>query len=100
MTPQEPKGEQASADAGVQVAIRMLEHSMVAYGSDHKKGAACMRAINSLVKEFGQNEEKAQEIMPAELKTALMGPGGDAAAAGAAGGGGAPGAGAGAPGGM
>jgi hypothetical protein len=89
MTPQEPQGEQASADAGVQVAIRMLEHSLVAHGATSKKGKALTKAITSLAAEFGKDEDAAQAIMPAELKTALMAPpgGGGGAPEGAPGGG-------------
>lgn len=76
MTPQQPKGEQASADASVQVAIRMLEHSLVAHGSHSEKGKAIMTSLTHLAKAFGKDEDKAQEIMPAEVKTALMAPSG------------------------
>jgi hypothetical protein len=77
MTPQEPKGEQASTDAGVQVSIRMLERSLVAHGSTTEKGKAIQKALLALTKAFGHDEDKAQAIMPAEVKTALMGPGGE-----------------------
>jgi ATP-dependent Clp protease adapter protein ClpS len=84
MTPQEPKGEQASADAGVQVAIRMLEHSLVAHGATTDKGKALNRVIGILAKAFGKTEDEAQQIMPAELKSALMAPGGEPGPVGAA----------------
>lgn len=93
MTPQEPKGEQASADAGMQVAMRMIEHTLAAYlqsehGSRSDKAKACMRSLEVLTKAFGKDEDQAQSIMPAELKSALLAPaGGDA---GPATGGGAP----------
>ena len=56
MTPQEPKGEQAQADAAVQVSIRMLEHSLVAHGSGTPKGKAIMHALSGLTKAFGKDE--------------------------------------------
>lgn len=77
MTPQENKGEQASADAGVQVAIRMLEHSLVAHGSTSEKGKVLTRCLASLARAFGRDEDQAQSIMPAELKTALLAPAGE-----------------------
>lgn len=86
LTPQQPKGEQASADASVQVALRMLEHSLAAHGSKTEKGQAIMKAIVALTKGFGHDEEKAQAIMPAEIKTALMAPGGGAEGGGPPGG--------------
>lgn len=84
MTPQEPKGEQASADAGVQVAIRMLEHSLVAHGATSEKGKALTKCISTLARAFGKDEDQAQAIMPAELKSALMGPPGEPGPVGAA----------------
>jgi hypothetical protein len=98
MTPQQPKGEEASAHAKIQVAIRLLEEQLVALGSTSKSGKAVMKALHTLASEFGQSEDKAQAIMPAELKSALLAPAGGEA--GPPGGGAAPppgGAGAGAP---
>lgn len=77
LTPEEPKGEQASADAGVMVALRMLERSLVAHGSHSAKGKAINKAITSLVTAFGKDEDNSMAIMPAEVKTALMAPAGD-----------------------
>lgn len=77
MTPQQPKGEQASADAGVMIAIRLLERAVVAHGSESKKGRSISRAIQTLVHEFGREEDQSLEIMPAEVKTALMAPAGE-----------------------
>jgi len=71
-TPQQPKGEQAKADSQVMVALRILEHALVAHGSHTPKGGAIQKAIAMLTKQFGQSEDQAQEIMPNELKTALM----------------------------
>jgi hypothetical protein len=94
-TPQQPKGEQASADAGVQVALRLLERAMVAHGSGSPKGKALQKCIATITKEYGAEEEKSQSLMPNEVKTALMGPSGSAGggpqslAGGAADGGGA-----------
>lgn len=77
MTPQEPKGEQASADAGVMIAVRLLERAVVAHGSESKKGQALSKVVASLVKVMGREEERSLEIMPAEIKTALMAPAGE-----------------------
>lgn len=81
MTPQQPKGEQKSADAKVAMARRLLEESMVAHGQgDGVKGEkykAILKAITALVTGFGKSEDEAQSIMPAEMKTALLAPGGE-----------------------
>lgn len=75
-TPQQPKGEQASADASVQVALRMLERALVAHGAESEKGRAITRAIISITKAFGHDEDKAQSLLPAEVRSALLAPGG------------------------
>jgi hypothetical protein len=72
MAPQAPRGDQASADAKVQVALRILEDGLVAYRSGTSKGRAIMRALSALTREFGGDEDNAQRVMPAELKSALM----------------------------
>ncbi len=87
-TPQEPRGQQAGAKVSVQVALKLLEQSLVPFGSGSQEGGAIMKAITALTKAFGRDEEKSKELMPAELKQALMGPGG---APGAPPGGGPPG---------
>jgi hypothetical protein len=84
MTPQEPKGEQASASAAVQVARRMLEHSLVAYGADSKEGKAIMKAIHAITGAFAMKEDEGNQLMPAELKTALTAPAGEPGPIGAA----------------
>jgi hypothetical protein len=58
------------------VALRMLEHSLVAHGSTSPKGKALSKAINSIASAFGKTEDESLQIMPAELKTALMAPAG------------------------
>jgi hypothetical protein len=77
MTPQEPKGEQASADAGVMIAIRLLERALVAHGSKSEKGQAIHGCIGKLTKAFSADEDQSLSIMPAEVKTALMAPSGE-----------------------
>jgi hypothetical protein len=94
MTPQQPKGEQASAEAGIQVARRLLERALVAHGSHTPKGAAIMKALTGLAGAFGKDEDKSTAIMPSEIKSALMQPAGQPGPAPAGAGGGAPGAGA------
>lgn len=54
----------------------MLERAMVAHGSGSPKGKVIQKAIAAITKEFGDKEEQSTEIMPAEVKTALMAPSG------------------------
>lgn len=72
MAPQSPRGDQASADAKIQVAIRTLEDAFSVYRSHTKQGRALMKAMSALTREFGPNEEISQRPMAAELKAALM----------------------------
>jgi hypothetical protein len=77
MTPQQPKGEQATADAGIKVAVRLLERALVAHGSDSEKGGAILKSLSALGKAFGREEDQSLDIMPSEVKTALMAPAGE-----------------------
>jgi hypothetical protein len=72
MTPQKPKGQQAGASAAVNVARKLLEQSLVSFGSDSEEGAAVLKAIHALAKGFARDEENSQSLMPAELKSALL----------------------------
>ena len=72
LTPQKPKGQQAGAAAQVNVARKLLEQSLVSFGSDSEEGAAVLKAIHALAKGFAKDEESSQALMPAELKSALM----------------------------
>lgn len=74
LTPEDNKGEKASAAAGVQIARRMLEHALVAFGSETPQGKACHECIGKLAKAFAMSEDQSESIMPAELKSALMAP--------------------------
>jgi hypothetical protein len=54
------------------MAMRLLEDAMLAYGASSSKGRETLRALAALVKGHGRDEDRAQAIMPAELKSALM----------------------------
>lgn len=85
LTPQKPKGQQAGASTQVNVARKLLEQSLVAFGSDSEEGKAVLKAIHALAKGFAREEEQSQSLMPAELKSALLaGPGAGPAPQGAA----------------
>jgi len=71
-TPQQPKGDQASAASKIQIVRKMLEQALVSFGSDSKEGKAVMKALTSLTAAFSKSEESAGEIVPAEHKNALL----------------------------
>lgn len=72
LTPQASRGDDAQAEAQVQVALRILETALVKMGSTTARGKAIMKGITALVKEFGRDEDRAQQILPAELKSAML----------------------------
>ena len=72
MSPQAPRGDEASADAKVQVAMRILEDALVKYRSNTEKGKAILKMITAGARTFGRGEDHAQQILPAELKSALL----------------------------
>src|ERR1700691_5367880 len=71
MTPQQPKGQQASGKAKVMIAIHILKTSMVhlGLGEDFQ---AVLDAVKTLTKKFGKTEEDSKQIMPAEIMQAMM----------------------------
>lgn len=72
MSPQKPRGDQAQGKAKLQMAIRIMEDALPKLGSDSAEGKAVLKAITALVKVTGPDEERSQQILPAELKSALM----------------------------
>jgi len=73
MTPQPPDGQTANAKVDVLMGIKMLERGIPAFGSTSKEGRALMKAVLALTKEFGADEEKSEELMPAEIRQLLQG---------------------------
>lgn len=76
MSPQTPRGDEAQADSQIQIAMRILEQALTKYRATSAKGKAVLRMIQAGVREFGRDEEHAQAILPAELKSALLDGGG------------------------
>lgn len=72
MSPQKPRGDEAQGLVKVQVAIHMLEDSINKVGAHTKVGKAVLKALQLLVKETGQDEERPKSMLPAELKAGLM----------------------------
>lgn len=99
MSPQAAMGDEGSADSQIQIAMRILEEALPKYGHGSDKGRAVLKMIQAGTRAFGRGEDRANQILPAELKSALMGagPGG---APGPPGGGGPGGPGPTAPGGL
>lgn len=71
-TPQANRGQQAAADAKVQMAFRFLEDAAFAYPGNSPRKRVLLKMLHDGLREFGRNEDRAQAIMPAEIKSALM----------------------------
>ena len=68
MTPQAARGDEAAADAQVQIAVRALEGAFNKYGSQSAKGRGLLKVLGILAKDHGRGEDRARGILPAELK--------------------------------
>lgn len=95
-TPQKNEGAQAQAQVAISMAMDLIERALPAYGSESPEGMALLDALRKLSKPFGGQREKAQGMIPAELRMLAQQQGmkspesQGAAAAGAKPGGGAP----------
>jgi len=80
--PQPKAGLEQAARVNVEMAVRLLEQSMGAFGMDSEEKKQIMSAHSTLVKGFGQSREKASDLIPAELMQLMQampgagGPGG------------------------
>jgi len=78
MTPQEPAGKKEGAKVDALMGIKMFEKALQGFGASTKEGKAILKILSTATKEFGQDEEKTEELMPAEIKQligGLAGPG-------------------------
>jgi len=72
MTPQPAEGEQMSAMIQITMAMDMLTKSLPPFGAESDEGKAIMKAVESLSKAFGEQEHKARELVPAELRMLMQ----------------------------
>jgi hypothetical protein len=72
MTPQAPRGDQQAAKAKVAMAVRQLEEAFSAFTMSSKEGREILKVLSGLARTFGRDEDRAQSILPAELKSQLM----------------------------
>lgn len=91
-TPQPAEGEQMSAMIQISMAMKMIEKSLPAFGAESSEGKAIMDAMKKLSGAFGAQDDKAQELVPAELRMLMQTLGQRSPESQAMAGGGAPGA--------
>lgn len=78
MAPGKKDGNIAGAKADIQVCIKKLTATLIAFPPTGKEGQAIMKAIGTLAKAFGDTAGNDKELMPAEIMqgiTGLAGPG-------------------------
>jgi hypothetical protein len=78
MTPQEPAGKKEGAKVDALMGIKMLEKAFHGFTAQTKEGKVILKVLGQLTKEFGQDEDKTEELMPEEIKQligGLAGPG-------------------------
>ena len=66
-TPEPKEGDKLAARVNVQMAMDLLQQSLPAFGSDSDEGKAIMGVVKNLTKSFGERENKAKELIPAEI---------------------------------
>lgn len=66
-TPQPNEGEQQAAAVDISMAMDLMEKSLSSYGTESEQGQAIHKALGALVKSFGKKNDKAKELVPAEL---------------------------------
>lgn len=73
MTPQQPHGQREGAKVDALMGIKMFEKSIQGFGASSKEGKVILKILNIATKEFGEDEEKTEELMPAEIKQLIQG---------------------------
>lgn len=66
-TPQPNEGDKQGAMAQVQMATKILEQTLGAFGSSSDEGKAVLDALTKLGKAFGASSEKGRDLIPSEI---------------------------------
>ena len=86
-TPQPAEGDKQGAMAQVQMAVKILEQTLVAFGSDTEEGKAVLHSLSTLSKQFGKTKDSGRALIPSEIMNLVAGipkgAGGQAPGAGA-----------------
>lgn len=71
-TPQPQEGETQAAMVNVSMVFQLLEQSLPAFGSQSEEGKAILSALKTLTNKFGDNRQKSDQLVPAELMQLLQ----------------------------
>lgn len=67
LTPEEKKGDQASAKVNVQMAMDLMQQALVAFGAESVEGKKILDVLSSLARVFGETANTSRELIPAEI---------------------------------
>ena len=67
LTPEDKRGDQASAKVNVQMAMDLMQQALPVFGSDSEEGKKILQVLGSLARVFGETEAKTKELIPAEI---------------------------------
>jgi hypothetical protein len=83
-TPGPKEGQAQAAMVNISMVFQLLEQSLPAFGSQSEEGKAILQALSTLTKKFGEQRQKSDQLIPAELMQLMQtipGAGGGGAAA-------------------
>ena len=65
--PQDNAGDKQGAMAQVQMAVKILEQTLIAFGSDTEEGRAVLSCLSTLGKKFGESKDHGRALIPSEI---------------------------------
>jgi hypothetical protein len=71
-TPQPAAGMKEQALVQIRLATKIFEKALPAVGYESEEGKAILDILQKCAKTFGKSEDKADELMPAELKQIMQ----------------------------
>lgn len=72
-TPQSNEGDKQGAMAQVQMATKILEQTLAAFGSGSEEGKAVLDALTKLNKAFGESSDRGRDLIPSEIMNMVGG---------------------------
>lgn len=72
-TPQDNAGEKHAAMSQVQMAVKLLEQTISAFGSDSDEGKTVLDVLKKISGTFGQSQDKGRALIPSEIMNLVSG---------------------------
>lgn len=66
-TPQPKEGLMQAATVNISMTFQLLEQALGVFGSQSEEGKAILSALKTLTGQFGEDRQKADSLIPAEL---------------------------------